>query len=159
MSKLHHISLAEEWQSLHASPASPARTRALQLLQANISAANHGIGAIPLATQSITAAWLGGLFDGDGSVIININKSPRHAMRGRLALVITQPKCLALLPAIHEKFGGNSFTSSREVRWECNGDAAPALTTRVHRAVIAATTMHCTLTEALSSDFNEAVSH
>ena len=118
VSKLHHISLAKEWQFLHGSPASPARTKALQLLQANISAANHGIGAIPPATQSISAAWLGGLFDGDGSVTVNINKSPRSAMRGLLTLSIGQPKCLALLPAIQEKFGGNSYTGSCEVRWE-----------------------------------------
>ena len=118
VSKLYHISLAKEWQALHGSPASPARTRALQLSKADISAANHGIGAIPPATQSLTAAWLGGVFDGDGTVTVNINKSPRRAIRGLLTLAITQPKCLALLPAIQEKFGGNVFTGSREVRWE-----------------------------------------
>lgn len=125
VSKLYHISLAEEWQTLHASPASPARTKALQLLQASISAANHGIGAIPPATQSITAAWLGGLFDGDGSVTVNINKSPRRAMRGLLTLAVGQPKCVALLPAIQKKFGGNSFTGSCEVRWESRKSLPP----------------------------------
>lgn len=125
VSKLYHISLAKEWQTLHGSPASPARTKALKLLQANISAANHGIGAIPPATQSITAAWLGGIFDGDGSIIVNINKSPRKPMRGLLTLLITQPKCLALLPAIQEKFGGNIHAGSREVRWESRKSLPP----------------------------------